>query len=211
VKKGDTVLDLGSGAGFDLILASKLVGSRGKVIGVDMTDAMIRKARANVKKAGIKNVEVRKGIIEDLPVEDSSVDMVISNCVINLSPEKARVFGGIARVLKPGGRFSISDIVARGLPKQLLRDMAMYAACVAGAISEDEYVAGLRAAGLVSVKAVDRLVYGRDELLAMAGSGDGCCGSALGVAPGTVKNTLGAISGKVASVRFTGRKGTKRR
>ncbi|RLE25834.1 MAG: hypothetical protein DRJ65_06890, partial [Acidobacteria bacterium] len=151
VKEGQTVLDLGSGAGFDLLLASRIVGPEGRVIGVDMTDEMIEVARDNIKQAGADNVEVRKGVIEDLPVEDESVDWVISNCVINLSPQKGSVFSEIARVLKPGGRFSVSDIVAQDLPDDIRRLATAYSACIGGAISEEQYLAGLTSAGLDSL------------------------------------------------------------
>jgi len=120
VREGEVVLDLGSGAGIDIILAGKMVGLSGRVIGIDMTDEMIERARENIAAAGLENVDVRKGIIEDMPVEDSSVDWVISNCVINLSPEKDKVFSEIHRVLKPGGRMLVSDIVARDLPEWAL-------------------------------------------------------------------------------------------
>ncbi len=159
VKPGETVVDLGSGPGFDLILAAKRVGPSGLVIGVDMTDAMIEEARRNAARAGFTNIEVRKGLIENLPVAAGSVDWVISNCVINLSPEKPRVFAEIARVLRPGGRFRISDIVVESLPEWIRGNAAAYAACVAGAIPEREYVAGLERAGLVDVKVESRLVY----------------------------------------------------
>ena len=134
VEPGDVVLDLGSGAGIDLLLAAEKVGPQGKVIGVDMTDAMIEKARKNVAEAGLENVEVRKGIIEDLPVEDGSVDWVISNCVINLSPEKSKVFAEIVRALSPGGRILVSDIVAEELPQEILENQRLYSTCLAGAI-----------------------------------------------------------------------------
>jgi SAM-dependent methyltransferase len=159
VREGDTVLDLGSGAGFDLLLASDKVGATGRVIGVDMTDEMIIRARQNIKAAGVNNVEIRKGLIEDLPVESSSVDWVISNCVINLSPEKPKVFKEIHRVLKPGGRISISDIVAEQLPDEIRTNNGLYNSCVAGAISEEEYMAGLAAAGLYNIQIQERLVF----------------------------------------------------
>ena len=186
VKEGEVVLDLGSGTGLDLILAARKVGETGRVIGVDMTDEMIGKARENVAAAGHTNVEVRRGIIEDLPVEDASVDWVISNCVINLSPEKPRVFKEIARVLKPGGRMLVSDIVAEDLPEWITGSLAMYSSCVAGAISEKKYLAGLEAAGLTDVEVRDRLVYDAPQLLALAkddlpsATDDGCgCGCVL--------------------------------
>ncbi|GMU91058.1 MAG: hypothetical protein AMXMBFR4_01160 [Candidatus Hydrogenedentota bacterium] len=164
VREGDVVLDLGSGAGIDLLIAAKKVGPAGRVIGVDMTDAMIERARKNIAAAGASNVEVRKGIIEDLPVESGTVDWVISNCVINLSPDKPKVFSEIARVLKPGGRMSVSDIVAQDLPWWMRKSMKLYSACIGGAISEEAYVAGLRAAGLESVEVRERLVYEREHV-----------------------------------------------
>lgn len=168
LEPGDVVLDLGCGAGRDLLLAAEKVGPTGLVIGVDMTDEMIRRARANVAAAGYDNIEVRKGIVEDLPVADESVDWVISNCVINLSPRKAQVFSEIARVLKPGGRMRIADIVAEGLPTRIRGNQRLYDSCIAGAISENEYVAGIRGAGLVEVALGCRYVYDRDELAIIA-------------------------------------------
>ncbi|MFA5263469.1 MAG: arsenite methyltransferase [Opitutaceae bacterium] len=168
LKPGNVVLDLGSGAGIDLLLAVKKVGPTGRVIGVDMTDEMIAKARENIRKAGYSNVEVRKGIIEKLPVDNSSVDWVISNCVINLSPEKPKVFSEIARVLKPGGQMLVSDMVAHDLPAELRTLPALYSSCIGGAIPEEDYLAGLRAAGLTDVKVRDRLVYDVDQLYAFA-------------------------------------------
>ena len=166
VKEGDTVLDLGSGAGFDLILAAKKVGPNGRVIGVDMTEAMVEKARENIKAEGLTNVDVRYGLIENLPVESASVDWVISNCVINLSPEKTRVFSEIHRVLKPGGQMLVSDIVAKNLPDWLRQNNQLYAACVGGAISEEDYLAGLREAGLINVEVRNRFVYEASQIKA---------------------------------------------
>lgn len=159
VRQGDTVLDLGSGAGFDLLLAGDKVGREGRVIGIDMTDEMINRARQNIKAAGATNVEVRKGLIENLPVKSSSVDWVISNCVINLSPEKSKVFKEIYRVLKPGGHISISDIVADELPDEIRDNKGLYNSCVAGAVSEDDYIAGLTEAGLCNIQVQERLVF----------------------------------------------------
>ncbi|MFC1609636.1 arsenite methyltransferase [Myxococcota bacterium] len=170
VRAGEVVLDLGSGAGIDLLLAAQKVGPSGRVIGVDMTDDMIDRARANIEAANLENVEVRKGIIEQLPVEDSSVDWVISNCVINLSPEKDLVFAEIARVLKPGGRMLVSDIVVEDLPDWIRQSAALYAACIAGAISEDEYLAGLRRAGLIDTEVRERFVYDTAQLAGLIGS-----------------------------------------
>jgi SAM-dependent methyltransferase len=162
IEPGDTVLDLGSGAGLDLLVAAEKVGPSGQVIGVDMTQDMIDTANRNAVQAGFANVEVRHGLIEDLPVDSESVDLVISNCVINLSPEKERVFSEIYRVLKPGGRFSISDIVAENLPEALRTNEDAYCACVGGAVSETAYVEGLERAGLSSVKVTERQEYGED-------------------------------------------------
>ncbi len=208
IREGDTVLDLGSGAGIDLLLAAKLAGPTGKVIGVDMTPAMIERARQNAAAAGLANVEVRQGIIEKLPVEADSVDLVISNCVINLSPEKRRVFAGIHRVLKPGGRFSISDIVAEKMPAWVLEMGSLYTACISGAIPEDEYLGGLREAGLADVAVRDRLVYDASQLTGLLDSTDSgscCCGSSA-MPKEEVLRVAGALAGKVASIRVVGRK-----
>jgi arsenite methyltransferase len=208
IREGDTVLDLGSDAGIDLLLAAKLAGQSGKVIGVDMTPTMIERARQNAAEAGLFNVEVRRGIIEELPVEAESVDLVISNCVINLSPEKYRVFSEIARVLKPGGRFSISDIVVEDMPGWIREIGILYSSCVAGAIPEREYLDGLRAAGLADVAVKDRLVYESSQLVALVDSeleGSCCCGSA-GQPKDQIKRVIDALAGKVASIRVVGRK-----
>jgi len=173
VREGETVLDLGSGTGLDLLIAARKVGSSGLVIGVDMTEEMIAKAKENIRAAGLKNVEVRKGLIEDLPVESSSVDWVISNCVINLSPEKEKVFSEIARVLKPGGRMIVSDIVAENIPEWMRENKNLYSACISGVISEKEYLSGLRKAGLEKVKVCERLVYQLAELESIIKSSDG--------------------------------------
>jgi SAM-dependent methyltransferase len=141
LRPGDAVLDLGSGAGFDALLAARAVGAGGRVIGVDMTPEMVAKARENAVKAGVTNVEFRLGTIEELPVESASVDVVISNCVINLSPQKPRVFAEAFRALRPGGRLMISDLVARGeLPASVRRSVAAYVGCVAGVSRKDDYL-----------------------------------------------------------------------
>ena len=164
VREGDIVLDLGPGAGLDLLIAARKVGPSGQVIGVDMTEEMISKAEENIKAAGVKNVEIRKGLIEDLPVKSSSVDWVISNCVINLSPEKEKVFSEISRVLKPGGRMVVSDMVGENIPEWLRENKNLYDACISGVISEKEYLSGLRKAGLEKVKVSERKIYQADEL-----------------------------------------------
>ncbi len=141
IKSGDTVIDLGSGAGNDCFVARAETGETGKVIGIDFTPAMIQKARANVEKLGFHNVEFRQGDIEDLPVSDAVADVIVSNCVLNLVPNKDGVFKEIFRALKPGGHFSISDIVLVGnLPETLQKDAEMYAGCVSGAIQKDAYL-----------------------------------------------------------------------
>jgi SAM-dependent methyltransferase len=201
--EGEVVLDLGSGAGIDLFLAAKKVGAQGRVIGVDMTDAMIAKANENIRKGKYTNVEVRKGIIEELPVESASVDWVISNCVINLSPEKPRVFREIARVLRPGGKMLVSDIVAMDLPAEIRRSSGLYSSCVGGAISEDEYLAGLRAVGLVDVEVRARLIYDADELEGIAGSESGC---GCGLGQEELRSYARSLAGKVWSAKIYGRK-----
>lgn len=152
IRPGDTVLDLGSGAGNDCFVARAETGAEGKVIGVDFTPAMIKKARENAEKLRFNNVEFREGDIEDLPVNDASVDVVVSNCVLNLVPDKHRVFAEIQRVLRPGGHFSISDVVLRGaLPAPLLQVAELYAGCVAGAIQADDYLEAIRSAGFTNI------------------------------------------------------------
>jgi SAM-dependent methyltransferase len=153
LKKGETVLDLGSGAGFDVFLASAKVGATGKVIGVDMTPEMLETARENAEKNGIKNVEFRLGEIENLPLPDNSVDIVISNCVINLSTDKERVFNEIYRVLKPGGRIAISDVaLLKKLPKKIRDSTDHYVGCVSGAVLIEDYKKILEATGMKDVK-----------------------------------------------------------
>jgi SAM-dependent methyltransferase len=155
VQPGETVLDLGSGAGFDALLAAQVVGPSGHVVGIDMTPEMLARAKVNADRAGLQNVEFRRGYIEALPVDDASVDVIISNCVINLSPEKARVFAEAHRVLRPGGRLAISDLVLKApLPTGLLRSVEAYIGCVAGAMLRDDYLAAIRAAGFDRVEVV---------------------------------------------------------
>jgi arsenite methyltransferase len=153
IKPGDTVLDLGSGAGNDAFVARSLVGERGRVIGVDMTEAMIEKAEKNRTKLGHANVEFRLGEIEALPVADDSVDVVISNCVLNLVPDKAKAYAEVYRVLKPGGHFSISDIVLSGpIPERMKTVAALYAGCVAGAMVKSEYLFAVLGAGFSDIR-----------------------------------------------------------
>ena len=198
VEEGQTVIDLGSGAGLDLLIAAERVGPKGQVIGIDMTDRMIEEARRNIAKSDHKNVEVRKGIIEEMPVDDDSVDWLISNCVINLSPEKEKVFAEAARVLRPGGRLSVTDIVVEGLPEELRNSQRLYDSCVSGAIPEAEYVAGLRSAGLTDVKTEELVVYDRSMLRGLASEFD--------FPPEIVDAWLPRLEGTVRSLRFTAKK-----
>lgn len=156
LRVGEVVLDLGSGAGIDALLAAQRVGPAGSVIGVDMTEAMIEKARANAARSGLENVEFRPGEIEDLPVDDQSVDVVISNCVINLSPDKDAVFREAFRVLRPGGRLMISDLVTQGeLPEQVRTNLESWAGCVAGALDQSTYLEKIRDAGFDGVEVIE--------------------------------------------------------
>jgi arsenite methyltransferase len=163
LKEGDIVLDLGSGAGFDCFLAANRVGKTGKVIGIDMTPKMIEKARENARRGGYENVEFRLGEIENLPVADNHVDLVISNCVINLSPDKDRVFQEAFRVLKLGGRLMVSDIVlVSELPGSIKNSAAAYIGCLAGAIMLDEYLEAIKAAGFKQIRIIDEASLATD-------------------------------------------------
>lgn len=165
LKPGETVLDLGSGGGIDCFLAAKAVGPTGQVIGVDMTDRMLELANANKARLGLTNVEFRKGEIEDLPVDSNSVDIIISNCVINLSPDKEAVFREAFRVLKPGGRLAISDIVTEGdMPEVLRANISGWTGCITGAIDQNEYLAKMRQAGFDQVTVESRASYGLEDL-----------------------------------------------
>jgi arsenite methyltransferase len=151
--EGETVLDLGSGAGADVLISARRVGASGRAIGLDMTDEMLELARANAVQAGVGNAECVKGYIEDIPLPDASVDVVISNCVINLAGDKAKVLAEAARVLRPGGRFAVSDVIADPDMDEATRsDMAAYTGCIAGALTEQEFRAALSAAGLTDVE-----------------------------------------------------------
>jgi SAM-dependent methyltransferase len=160
LKKGETVVDLGSGAGFDCFIAAKAVGPEGRIIGVDMTPEMIEKARANAEKGKYRNVEFRLGEIENLPVADNSADVIISNCVINLVPDKARAFHEAFRILKPGGRLMVSDIVLlKALPTAIQKSVAAYIGCLSGASLKDAYLKEIRAAGFQHVEVLDETSF----------------------------------------------------
>jgi arsenite methyltransferase len=160
IAQGETVLDLGSGGGIDVLLSARRVGPTGKVYGLDMTDEMLELARANQAKAGLTNVEFLKGDIEHIPLPDNSVDLIISNCVINLSPDKDLVLAEAFRVLKPGGRLAVSDIAVRGeIPQEIQRSIELWAGCVAGALEEKEYLAKLQRAGFEQVSIEPTRVY----------------------------------------------------
>ncbi|UCF59070.1 MAG: arsenite methyltransferase [Candidatus Bathyarchaeota archaeon] len=160
LKEGETVLDLGSGGGFDVFLAAKRVGPSGKAIGIDMTREMVLKAKASASKYGYTNVEFRLGEIENLPIEDNSIDAVISNCVINLSPDKKKVFQEAYRVLKPGGRIMISDLVTEGeLPESVRKSFDAWAGCVAGALEKNQYLNTIRRVGFKNVKIISERTF----------------------------------------------------
>lgn len=166
LKVGETVLDLGSGAGFDCFLAAKKVGKNGRVLGVDMTPEMIKKARENARKGNYENVEFRLGELEHLPVAEGSVDVVISNCVINLVPDKGRVFREAFRVLKPGGRLMISDVaLLKELPNSVESSIEAYVGCLAGAVMKDSYLAAIREAGFREIRVMDEASFGLDCML----------------------------------------------
>jgi arsenite methyltransferase len=213
IKPGMTVLDLGSGAGFDAFLAWHRVGPTGKVIGVDMTDDMLALARENAAKRAASNVEFRKGFIESLPVETGTVDYVISNCVINLSADKPSVFREIARVLKPGGHFAVSDIVLlKTLPEALLHDISAYVGCISGASLLTEYLSTALAAGLRDLS-IPRIAHGCDLVKVLApegftdGKGNSCCGSTVSIT--SLKNPdelVRQAAAAVASIKLHGRK-----
>jgi SAM-dependent methyltransferase len=178
LRAGEVVVDLGSGGGLDVFLAAKKVGPEGKAIGIDMTPAMIERAHANATSGGYTNVEFHQATIDAIPLPDASVDCVISNCVLNLAPDKSAVFREIARILKPGGRLAVSDIALKGeLPEAIARSMAAYVGCIGGAIKIDDYRAGLLAAGFEHVEIVDS---GSDlNAYAKVEGQSGCCSPSM--------------------------------
>jgi N-acetylglutamate synthase-like GNAT family acetyltransferase/SAM-dependent methyltransferase len=203
VQSSQTVLDIGSGAGIDCFIASQKVGPAGKVIGLDMTPAMLETARRNARHGGYTNVEFRQGEAESMPVNDGSVDWVISNCVINLSPAKEKVFAEINRVLKPGGRISISDIVADALPAFVREDKMAYCGCIGGAIPEAEYLRLLAQAGLADVHVEARLDYAPEQIRGMILADEQLSmryGAIVEANPGILEQI------KIASIKVAGRK-----
>lgn len=201
LREGETVLDLGSGPGLDCFLAADRVGEAGKVIGVDMTPEMLERARENARRGGYRNVEFRLGEIENLPVADGSVDVVISNCVINLSPDKPRVFREAYRVLKPGGRLVVTDIVLRGeLPQKVRESTAAYVGCIAGAALREDYLRMIEEAGFQEVEVIEESVFLLD---CMANDPSArAVAESLSCLPQELEDLLGkVISAKVRAVK----------
>jgi len=196
LKAGETVVDLGSGAGFDCFLAANAVGENGHVIGVDMTPEMLDKARENARKGDYQQVEFRLGEIENLPVADNTADMIISNCVINLAPDKERVFAEAFRILKPGGRLMVSDLVLLSeLPASIKDSIAAYVGCIGGAIGKDLYLRAVKAAGFQNVKVMDETTYPIEDLISHPAAKD------TGVDSVTLGKTLSKLSAAVASIK----------
>ena len=201
LQPGEIVLDLGSGAGFDCFLAANKVGPTGKVIGVDMTPEMLSKARENAKKAGYTNVEFRRGEIEKLPMDDASVDVVISNCVINLSPDKKKVFVETFRVLKSGGRLAVSDIVLlKDLPEKIKNSVEAYVGCISGAILKDRYLQLLKDAGFIDVTVTDESSYHLDVVINKPRT------QAVIEEAGITMEEFKKIGGSFVSIKVTGKK-----
>ena len=197
LQAGEIVLDLGSGGGIDVLLSAKRVGPTGKAYGLDMTDEMLTLAEQNKAKAGATNVEFLRGTIEEIPLPDNAVDVIISNCVINLSGDKDKVLREAFRVLKPGGRFAVSDIVLRReLPEEVRTSLNLWTGCVAGALVESDYVGKLRAAGFGDVTVETTRIYAKDDVAEMAAS---CCG-------GDLTPTLAALDGAVMSAFIRAKK-----
>ena len=202
VKVGETVLDPGSGAGLDMILAAKKVGPGGKVIGLDMTPEMIEVCRRNLKQAGLANAEVRQGEMEQMPVANGEVDWIMSNCVINLSPEKERVFAEAFRVLKPGGQILVSDIVTHDLPDAIRNDMLAWVGCIGGAVEEQDYLRMVREAGFEEVRIVHKLEYTPESLRTLASDPCGCTSGSTIIPDEAIEQ----FAGRVASIKLYARK-----
>ncbi|NTW54007.1 MAG: arsenite methyltransferase [Chlorobaculum sp.] len=205
IKPGDTVLDLGSGAGMDAFIASPLVGETGLVIGVDMTPEMIERARLNATRNGYGNVDFRLGRIEELPVDDASVDLVTSNCVINLSTDKPQVFREAFRVLKPGGRLMVSDIVLLGkIPEKMLASIDAYVRCLSGAIQKDEYVAAIQKAGFEEITILGETIFPVEMALNHPGLKEAAEQMNIPM------EELEKMAGSVASIKVSAKKPEKR-
>lgn len=205
IREGETVLDLGSGAGFDCFLAAAKVGESGRVIGVDMTSEMVEKARDNATKGKYENVEFRLGEIERLPVIDSSIDLVISNCVINLSPDKGKVFQEAFRVLKPGGRLMVSDIVLlRELPRFIKDSIEAYIGCLSGAMMKDEYVQKIEAAGFQDVRVVGETAFSVEFIM------NDPTAKAIIEKSGLPPEKMREVAGSVVSIKVYGAKSTEK-
>jgi len=196
LREGETVIDLGSGAGFDCFLAAHKVGESGRVIGVDMTPEMLDKARENARKGGYRNVEFRLGEIEHLPVADNAGDIIISNCVINLSPDKAKVFQEAFRILKPGGRLMVSDIVLlQELPAALKNSIEAYVGCLAGAVMKEDYIDAIRGAGFQDVKIIDETFFPVKEMVSHPAAKD------APVSSDTLMDVAEQLTASIASIK----------
>jgi SAM-dependent methyltransferase len=196
LREGETVIDLGSGAGFDCFLAAKQVGEHGRVIGVDMTPEMLDKARENARKGNYQNVEFRLGEIENLPVADNIADIIISNCVINLAPDKGQVFEEAFRVMKPGGRLMVSDIVLlKELPVAVRDSIAAYTGCVAGALRKDDYIDAIRAAGFMEIKIIDETLFPVKELISHPAAKE------VSLSSDTLLNVAEQLTESIASIK----------
>ena len=196
LREGETVIDLGSGAGFDCFLAAHKVGESGRVIGVDMTPEMLDKARENARKGGYRNVEFRLGEIEHLPVADNAGDIIISNCVINLSPDKAKVFQEAFRILKPGGRLMVSDIVLlQELPAALKNSIEAYVGCLAGAVMKEDYIDAIRGAGFQDVKIIDETLFPVKEMVSHPAAKD------APVSSDTLMDVAEQLTASIASIK----------
>jgi len=201
IGNGEIVLDMGSGAGFDCFLASNQVGQNGKVIGVDMTSEMVENARTNAKKGGYTNIDFRQGDLENMPVADNYVDVVISNCVINLVPSKDRAFKEAFRVLKPGGRLAVSDIVLlRDLPEFVKRSTDAYIGCLAGAIMKEDYLNIIKSAGFMNIKVMDETAFPIESLVSES------AGSPIKDMPELSKEQLRNVSDSVSSIKVSATK-----
>ncbi len=200
MKSGQVVLDLGSGAGLDLILSARKVGPTGRAIGLDMTPEMIETANRNIAASGLNNIEVRKGEMENMPIADESIDWIISNCVINLSPEKKNVFSEAFRVLKRGGRMMISDIVTNNLPTHLQNNLMTWAGCLGGAVEETAYIRLVKDAGFQEVKVIDKMVYDAKAIDSMTGEGSSGCGCST---CDSSQMSATEYAGKVASIKLS--------